>query len=107
MIRIVGIGSPFGDDQAGWRVIELLRGRLDDDVELVALDRPGAALVSWMEGSDRFILVDAVNPRGSPGRISRIDPDAAPPPGANRSRESFRAALVRRVSRQAPWPEES
>lgn len=86
MIRVVGIGSPFGDDQAGWRVVELLRNRLAPDIDLVALDRPGAALVSWMQGADWFILIDALGPDGSPGRVRRIDPDAiVPPPGGTSS----------------------
>ncbi len=78
MIRVVGIGSPFGDDQAGWRVIELLRGRLAGQVELIALDRPGAALIHWMSGADRLVLIDAIGPMGSPGRVHRLDPDALP-----------------------------
>lgn len=79
MTRVIGIGSPFGDDRVGWRVIELLRGRLAGDVELIALDRPGAALIHWMQGSARLILIDAVAPRGRPGSLTRIDPDRVIP----------------------------
>jgi hydrogenase maturation protease len=79
MIRVVGIGSPFGDDQAGWQVVERLRGRLPAGVELLALDRPGAALVNRMRDADWFILVDALEPRGTPGRVCRVDPEALPP----------------------------
>jgi len=78
MIRVIGIGSPFGDDRVGWRVIELLGPGLED-IELIALDRPGAALVNWMQGVDRLILVDALNPRGSPGKVVCLDPDALVP----------------------------
>jgi hydrogenase maturation protease len=76
MIRVVGIGSPFGDDQAGWRVIELLRDSLAEPVELIALDRPGAALVNWMQGTEHLIVIDALSPQGAPGRVRQIDPDA-------------------------------
>ena len=62
MIRIIGLGSPFGDDQVGWRVIELLQDRLDPQVDLVALDRPGAALINWMAGAQRLVIVDAPSP---------------------------------------------
>lgn len=79
MIRVVGIGSPFGDDQAGWRVIELLRGHLPAAVDLVALDRPGATLINWMEGVDRLILVDAAEHRGAPGRVIEVGPATMPP----------------------------
>jgi len=82
MIRVIGLGSPFGDDRVGWQVIELLRPGLEDigPIELIALDRPGAALVNWMQGVDWLILIDAINPQGSPGRVVRLDPEAVTPP---------------------------
>jgi hydrogenase maturation protease len=74
MIRIVGLGSPFGDDRVGWRVVELLEGRLSQEIELVALDRPGAALINWMQEIDHLILVDAVSSGAPPGTLIKIDP---------------------------------
>lgn len=74
MIRIIGIGSPFGDDQVGWRVIELLQNRLAEEVDLVALDRPGAALINWMKGVHWLILIDALSSGAAPGSLVRIDP---------------------------------
>ncbi len=74
MIRIIGLGSPFGDDRVGWRVIDLLRGRLPDHIDLVALDRPGAALINWMQGVDWLVLIDAISCDCEPGRIIRVDP---------------------------------
>ena len=74
MIRIIGLGSPFGDDRAGWRVVELLRGRVPVGVELLALDRPGAGLIAWMEGVERLILIDAVAGGPPRGELLRIDP---------------------------------
>lgn len=74
MIRVIGLGSPFGDDTAGWRVIEQLRGRLAPEVDLLALDRPGVALVSWMAGVDTLCLVDAVDDGGPPGRLLQLTP---------------------------------
>ena len=49
-IRIIGIGSPAGEDQAGWWVVDALRGsgaldQLPYAVDTVSLDRPGARLV--------------------------------------------------------------
>lgn len=75
MIRVLGIGSPDGADQVGWRVVEALRGRVDPDVELLALDRPGAALIRWMDGVDRLLLIDALVDGGPPGRV--LQPSAA------------------------------
>ncbi len=59
MTRVIGLGSPFGDDRAGWQVIERLKGRLPAQIELLALDRPGAALINWMYEIDHLILIDA------------------------------------------------
>ena len=74
MIRVIGLGSPFGDDRVGWRVIELLEGRLPQKIDLVALDRPGAALINWMQEIDHLILVDAVSSGATPGTLIKIDP---------------------------------
>ena len=74
MIRVIGLGSPFGDDRVGWRVIELLEGRLPIKIDLVALDRPGAALINWMQEIDHLILVDAVSSGATPGTLIKIYP---------------------------------
>lgn len=74
MIRVIGLGSPFGDDRVGWRVVELLHGRLPSEIDLVALDRPGAALINWLEGVDHLILIDAVCSGAMPGSLVRINP---------------------------------
>ena len=78
MIRVVGIGSPFGDDQVGWLVIEQLHGRrLSPGVALSALDRPGSALIQSLQDVDWLILIDALSCRGKTGQIIRIDPEQA------------------------------
>jgi hydrogenase maturation protease len=74
MIRVIGLGSPFGDDQAGWRVIDLLRSRGLSGVDLIALDRPGQSLITWLPGVDWLILVDAVSSDTPLGGIIRLDP---------------------------------
>ncbi|GGK65650.1 hydrogenase maturation protease [Amphritea balenae] len=59
-IKIIGLGSPHGDDQAGWEVIRLLQQQtLPENVELLALDRPGLALPNYFDGADKVILIDA------------------------------------------------
>ena len=68
LTRVIGLGSPFGDDRVGWRVIEHLDGRLPPAVELLALDRPGAALAHWVGDVAQLVIVDAVSgarPAGS------------------------------------------
>jgi hydrogenase maturation protease len=59
--RVIGIGSPFGDDRAGWAVIRQLKQRsLPENVELITLDRPGPDLINWLERDVRTVLIDAV-----------------------------------------------
>jgi hydrogenase maturation protease len=76
--RVVGLGSPFGDDQVGWRVVEALRQaisgtEIEGGCSLAACDRPGPGLLSLMEGAQAVWLVDAVLAGGKPGSIYRLD----------------------------------
>jgi hydrogenase maturation protease len=76
---ILGIGSPFGGDRAGWLVIDALGAKLDEHerasagLALVALDRPGAALLEHLRGVDRAVLIDAVRGAGAEGTVLRLD----------------------------------
>jgi hydrogenase maturation protease len=72
MIRVLGLGSPFGDDRAGWWVVHHLRGNVPPSVDLVTLDRPGAALIHWMTGVRHLVIIDAVVDDGPPGRILKV-----------------------------------
>ncbi len=67
--QIFGIGSPSGDDQAGWLVVDALESRLPADVRTARLDRPGSALIPRLQGADRVILVDAMQGGGMLGDI--------------------------------------
>lgn len=68
--RVLGVGSPAGDDQAGWLVVDALQG---SGLDACKLDRPGATVVSLLEGVDHVILVDAMQGGGAPGRIQRFE----------------------------------
>lgn len=73
---ILGIGSPSGDDQAGWMVIDALRARgvqTGGGIVIDKLDRPGAALLTLIEQADRAILIDGMQGNGQPGTIRRFD----------------------------------
>ncbi|MEW6766229.1 MAG: hydrogenase maturation protease [Pseudomonadota bacterium] len=74
--RVIGVGSPFGDDAAGWRVIEHLQGRVLPGVELVRLDRPGAGLISWLESADHVVVIDALRSGAEAGTVRRLEPGA-------------------------------
>lgn len=73
-VRILGIGSPSGDDQAGWLTVDaLLAGGVEPGIELEKLDRPGASLIPLLENTAWVIVVDAMQGEGQAGRIRRFD----------------------------------
>lgn len=76
----MGIGSPFGDDQAGWRVAELLKKApqlkiyLNQCLDIQINDRPGLALIMAMDGIKTLYLVDALKAHDNQiGQICRLD----------------------------------
>ena len=74
-VRILGIGSPAGDDRAGWLVVDALRERglaHAAGVELDKLDRPGAGLVPCLGSAIRVVLVDAMQSGAAPGTIRHV-----------------------------------
>ncbi len=70
--RIIGIGSPFGDDQLGWRVITALEVEpLNPNISLARCEAPGSTLLQLMQGAQRVYLIDAVQTGATPGTIQR------------------------------------
>lgn len=60
-LQVLGIGSPHGDDRAGWAVIAYLQELLGPTaVPLLSLDRPGMALLEYLSAARRTWLVDAL-----------------------------------------------
>ncbi|MET0067701.1 MAG: hydrogenase maturation protease [Candidatus Thiodiazotropha sp.] len=82
MIRILGVGSPFGADRLGWDAIDHLQSRSPHGCELLKLDRPGPALLRYLEGVEQVVIIDAVAQgvaAGEPVLLKREaleDPDA-------------------------------
>ena len=81
-VRVVGLGSPHGDDQAGWRLADWLQQRtMPEGVEVVvASDVPD--LLELCDGCQTMILVDACRsgqPAGSVHRYDWPDPGIAMP----------------------------
>jgi hydrogenase maturation protease len=74
-IRIIGIGSPSGDDQIGWRVVDALKDRLPPEFELIKLDRPGTGLIQLLENTSHVILIDAMQGGGAHGAIRHFSND--------------------------------
>jgi len=61
-VKVVGIGSPYGNDRLGWHVVERLKSRYTEaQLEIVAADRPGILLLQIIQDTGLTILIDAVN----------------------------------------------
>jgi hydrogenase maturation protease len=76
-IRVIGVGTPHGDDAAGLEAAALLAdGRLPAGVELARCERPAAELVELLADVDVAIVIDALAPASTPGCVWRLAPDA-------------------------------
>lgn len=70
-VRILGIGSPSGDDQAGWLTVDALlaAGVQTKGIDIQKLDRPGANLIPLLGDAAWVILIDAMQSHESVGHI--------------------------------------
>lgn len=67
-ILVLGIGSPFADDQAGWLVADQLKLAINlqskierGELLIESEDRPGLNLLDWLQhGYQKIYLVDMV-----------------------------------------------
>jgi hydrogenase maturation protease len=74
-LRVIGIGSPNGDDAAGPAVAQrLAREGVPSEVEVLARSRPGLDLVYDLCDVDGVVLVDALC-GGEPGAVRCVDPE--------------------------------
>lgn len=72
-IRVLGVGSPHGDDRIGWLVAQALNDSFSStEVSIVTLDRPGATLLHYLDGAEGVILIDALHGDQAPGTISSL-----------------------------------
>ncbi len=77
-IRIVGVGSPAGDDRLGWLAARALRRRaalavlIPQVVTIAGFDRPGMGLLQGLEGLTALIVVDAVRSGAAAGTLHRL-----------------------------------
>jgi hydrogenase maturation protease len=68
-VRIIGVGTPFGDDRAGLEIARCLVAAPPRGCEVVATERPGTELIDLLGGTDAVILLDAVRSGAAPGTI--------------------------------------
>jgi len=78
-VRIIGIGSTFGDDCLGWELAERLRAstalsRWSNSVSVSLHEMPDASLLPAWSGAELVILLDAVRSGAVPGTVHRLDP---------------------------------
>lgn len=72
-VSILGIGSPFGDDQVGWRVVEKLQDmQWNRRLTIKKLDRPHLQLIDEIKNGDVVFIVDAMKSGKELGSISRL-----------------------------------
>jgi len=79
--RIIGIGTPFGDDRAGLELAGRLRAAPPRDSEVLATERPGVELIDLLAGADAVLVLDAVRSGAPPGTIHDLALDDLPQPG--------------------------
>jgi len=78
-VRVLGLGSPFGDDRAGWIAVENLmraagfRALPEGFASAEICDPVGNNLLDAMQGASLAILIDAAQSGAAPGTIRRLD----------------------------------
>jgi len=99
-VRIIGIGSPFHNDDIGWRVIAYLRqlDELPETIELVEADRPGIGLLHLLQGQQLVILVDALVQAERHGEIVLLDKAQLALTGSNYSSHGLDVASALRLA---------
>lgn len=73
-VRILGIGSPSGDDQAGWLTVDALLAAdmQSTEIDIQKLDRPGAHLITLLDAA-WVILIDAMQSGAPVGHIRHFN----------------------------------
>jgi hydrogenase maturation protease len=110
--RIIGLGNPIlGDDGVGWRVVEAMRARLDDEaVDVLCLSVGGVSLMEQLVGCDRALLVDAVVTGAAPGEVLSIPLDELGDPSCGHTASTHDTTLTTALSLgralQAPLPDD-
>jgi len=72
-VRVVGVGSPLGDDGLAWEVVRKLRERQNVRKEIeVYMVEGGQRILDLLDGQGTLLLVDAVAAGARPGTIHRF-----------------------------------
>jgi hydrogenase maturation protease len=104
-VRVIGVGSGFGDDAAGLAVIDWLAERaLPAGVSLARCERPLPDLLDACEDADAAVLVDALCGAGPAGSLIELDEAsiARERVGSSHGFGSARALALARSLERAP-----
>jgi hydrogenase maturation protein HypF len=72
LIRIIGIGSPFGDDAIGLEAARILAQKPPPNCEVIVADRPGVDLLELLQDVEAAILIDAVRSGAPAGTLHEL-----------------------------------
>jgi hydrogenase maturation protease len=70
--RIIGLGTPFGDDRVGWDVVSLLHQMLPDETCASTTSDPFVVTYEPTE-KELLIVIDACHGAGLPGSVHRFE----------------------------------
>lgn len=72
-VRVIGVGSAFGDDAAGLAVAELLaRHQLPEQITVARCERPMPDLLDALDEVEGIVLVDATRSGAPIGSVRRL-----------------------------------
>lgn len=83
-VRVIGIGSPHGDDQIGWRSAIHLRDSMvfqeayGDQIEISICRTPLDGFLDYAKASCAVIVLDAVISGSPVGTVMRIEEETLP-----------------------------
>jgi hydrogenase maturation protease len=79
-VRIIGVGTPHGDDRVGLAVVAQLSLAPPPHCELLTCERPGSELIDLLAGAPAVLIVDAMRSGGTPGTIHDLPLSELPAP---------------------------
>ena len=68
---VLGIGSPHGDDQVAWLLVDRLEDRAEIPVAWARLAGP-SHMLDHVDGCSRLIIIDCCESGAGPGEITRL-----------------------------------
>lgn len=76
-VTCIGLGSPYGDDQIAWLVIdklsEMIEHHSEHGIKLIRLDRSGAQLLELLSSSHKTIIIDATASSAKAGTLHHFN----------------------------------